>query len=56
MKARGIASREFSSSPGRALAVIARIRAGSVVNGTDTMTMKRINAEVSAVRSARKRR
>jgi hypothetical protein len=98
VKAKWIASREFSASPGRALAAvgrsgrvlvtangkpraimiptseatfasdlelldrvdlaraIARIRAASVVNRTDTMTMRQINAEVSAVRRARKRR
>lgn len=98
MKTKWIASREFSASPGRALAAvsragrvlvtangkpraimiptsegtfasdlelldrvdlartIARIRAASVVNKTDTLTMKEINAEVSAARNARKRR
>jgi hypothetical protein len=98
MKTKWIASREFSASPGRALAavarsgrvlvtangkpraimiptsegtfasdlelldrvdlarVIARIRAESVVNKTDKLTMKEVDAEVSAVRKARKRR
>lgn len=98
MKTKWIASREFSASPGRALAavsragrvlvtangkpraimiptsegtfasdlelldrvdmarVIARIQAASVINRTDKLTMKDINAEVSAVRRAGKRR
>jgi hypothetical protein len=98
MRTKWIASREFSASPGRALAEVAHagrvlvtangkpkaimiptseetfasdlelldrvdlarsvasIRAGSVVNGTDRLTMREIVAEVAAVRSARKRR
>ena len=32
------------------------IRVDSVINGTDALTMKEIDAEVSAVRSARGRR
>jgi hypothetical protein len=35
--------------------VIGRIRATSVVNRTDKLTMKEINEEVAAVRAARKR-
>ena len=98
MKTKWMASREFSASPGRALAavsragrvlvtangkpraimiptsegtfasdlelldrvdlarVIARIHASSVINRTDKLTMKDVNAEVSAVRRAGKRR
>jgi hypothetical protein len=32
------------------------IRADSVVNGTDALTMKKIDAEVASVRGARRRR
>ena len=32
------------------------IRADSVINGTDALTMEAINAEVDAVRTARRRR
>jgi hypothetical protein len=98
MKTKWIASREFSASPGRALAAVSRagrvlvtangkpkaimiptsegtfasdlelldrvdlaraigaIRAQAVINGTDALTMREINAEVAAVRAARKRR
>jgi len=35
---------------------VARIRSASVVNRTDALTMREINAEVSAARLARKRR
>ncbi len=97
MKTKWIASREFSASPGRALAavsragrvlvtangkpkaimiptsegtfasdlelldrvdlarVVARIQAASVINRTDKLTMRDIDAEVSAVRRARSR-
>jgi hypothetical protein len=98
MKTKWIASREFSASPGRALAAvsragrvlvtangkpkaimiptsegtfasdlelldrvdlaraIARIRAASVAGGTDKLTMREIDAEVTAVRGAKRRR
>jgi hypothetical protein len=98
MKTKWIASREFSASPGRALAAVSRagrvlvtangkpraimiptsegtfasdlelldrvdlaraiadIRAEAATRGTDALTMKMINAEVAAVRGARKRR
>ena len=98
MKTKWIASREFSASPGRALAAVSRsgrvlvtangkpkaimiptsegtfasdlelldrvdlaravaaIRAEAVTLGTDAFSMKEINAEVAAVRAARKRR
>jgi hypothetical protein len=32
------------------------IRSDSVVNGTDTLTMKEIDAEVAAVRTVRRRK
>jgi hypothetical protein len=98
MKTKWIASREFSASPGRALAAVSRsgrvlvtangkpkaimiptsegtfasdlelldrvdlaravaaIRAEAVTRGTDAFSMKEINAEVAAVRAARKGR
>jgi PHD/YefM family antitoxin component YafN of YafNO toxin-antitoxin module len=98
VKTKWIASREFSASPGRALAAVSKagrvlvtangkpkaimiptseatfasdlelldrvdlaraaaaIRAESVANRTDSMSMKQIDAEVAAVRAARKRR
>lgn len=98
MKTKWLASREFSASPGRALAAVSRegrvlvtangkpkaimiptseatfvrdlemldrvalaqavssIRADSVRNGTDNLSMEAVNEEVAAVRSARKRR
>jgi hypothetical protein len=98
MKTKWIASREFSASPGRALAAVSRagrvlvtangkpkaimiptsegtfasdlelldrvdlaraigaIRSEAVINGSDALTMKQIDAEVAAVRAARKRR
>jgi hypothetical protein len=98
MKTKWIASREFSASPGRALAAVGRagrvlvtangkpkaimiptsegtfasdlelldrvdlaravgaIRRDAVLQGTDSLTMKEIAAEVAAVRAARKRR
>jgi len=97
MKTKWIASREFSASPGRALAAvskagrvlvtangkpkaimiptsegtfasdlelldrvdlaraIAAIRSDAVTNGTDSLSMKEIDAEVAAVRAARRR-
>jgi hypothetical protein len=97
MKTKWIASREFSASPGRALAAVGRagrvlvtsngkpkaimiptsegtfasdlelldrvdlaraigaIRREAVIKGTDSLTMKEIDAEVAAVRAARKR-
>ncbi len=98
MTTKWLASREFSASPGKALATVARagrvlvtangkpkaimiptseetfaqdmamldriafsraveaIRAESVRNGTDKMTMEEIDAEVAAVRAARRRK
>lgn len=98
MKTKWLASREFSASPGRALAAVSRsgrvlvtangkpkaimiptseetyssdlamldrvaltraveaIRIDSVVNGTDALTMEQIDAEVAAVRTARRRK
>ena len=98
MKTKWIASREFSASPGRALAEVSRsgrvlvtangkpkaimiptseetfasdlemldrvdmaqsvaaIRAGAVLNGVDKLSMKEIHAEISAARSASRRR
>jgi hypothetical protein len=98
MKMKWLASREFSASPGKALATVARvgrvlvtsagkpraimiptseatfdsdielldrmamakvvaeIRADSVRNGTDKLTLEDINAEIAAVRAARRRR
>jgi len=98
MKTKWIASREFSASPGRALAAvskagrvlvtangkpkaimiptseatfasdlelldrvdlaraIAAIRSEAIAKGTDSLSMKEINAEVAAVRAARRRR
>jgi hypothetical protein len=35
---------------------VAAIRSEAVVNGTDALTMKEIDAEVAAVRAARRRR
>ncbi len=97
MKTKWIASREFSASPGRALAAvskagrvlvtangkpkaimiptsestfssdlelldrvdlarsIAAIRSDAVANRTDSLSMKEIDAEVAAVRAARRR-
>jgi len=96
MKMKWIASREFSASPGKALAAVSRagrvlvtangkpkaimiptsegtfvsdlelldrvdlartvasIRANSVMKGTDSISMKEINAEIAAVRAARR--
>jgi hypothetical protein len=98
MKTKWIASREFSASPGRALAAVSRagrvlvtangkpkaimiptsegtfasdlelldrvdlaraigaIRSEAVINGSDALTIRQIDAEVAAVRAARKRR
>ncbi len=98
MKTKWIASREFSASPGRALAAVSRagrvlvtangkpraimiptsegtfasdlelldrvdlaraiaaIRSDAVTKGKDSLSMKEINAEVTAVRAARRRR
>lgn len=98
MKTKWLASREFSASPGRALATVSRsgrvlvtangkpkaimiptseeslardldlldrvamarsisgIRADSVRNGTDELTLEEINSEVAAVRAGRKRK
>jgi hypothetical protein len=98
VKTKWIAWREFSASPGRALAAVSRagrvlvtangkskaimtptsegavasdlerldrvdlarsiaaIRSDAVTNGTDSLSMKEIDAEVAAVRTARRRR